>query len=170
MTAATQLDLFGQVEAAEEEAEREAARQAEEEVRKAAELAVWTARFEVAVFRVRIYRDRWETRIGYRCPDPWCASVADRWNLARAHGFDPLQVGETTFDGKCHVVRGWESTTHRLEDVRVTESGDFEARCFCRQVLFYGASQAEMQEQCDEHRAYVTQKKPRRPEWAYWND
>jgi hypothetical protein len=171
---ALQLDLFGDVEAAEEvaatAAAAEAASKAEAELRQAERLAAWQARFEIGVYRL-VHRKRLgEWRIGYRCPDPWCATIDNPRDLTAGHGFDPTRPGWAPSDGRCFGVRRLERTTHRLEDIEVTPQGHYIARCWCRAARFSALSRADLTEQAREHKHYVTQVKPPIEEWSSWAD
>src|SRR4051794_24545503 len=99
MSGALQLDLFGEVEAAEETAAAEAAQQAAREERAEALRAEWSARFTVGVYRLRNNLGQWQggPRLGFQCPDPWCNSVTDGYNLERGHGYNPWRPGASTF-------------------------------------------------------------------------
>ncbi|HEY3514553.1 MAG TPA: hypothetical protein VGL36_35565 [Kribbella sp.] len=167
---AVQLDLFGEVEAAEQTAAEETARAAVRAARYADLVAEWRARFEVGVYRLRNnvggYTGGWRT--GYRCPDPWCSEVASARDLARGHGFDPDTPGEATFDSRCNGVRSLQLMTHRLEDVEQIARGQYRAGCFCRDVLFTGASLDELDRQLAEHTAHWRQPKTVRAEWSTW--
>ncbi|PSL08156.1 hypothetical protein CLV30_101123 [Haloactinopolyspora alba] len=90
--AATQLDLFGDVLAAEQRDQRILH-----------EAAAWRARFD---------RVEWSSplpnitpRLGYRCPDPDCRQVEPAaFVLAINHGFDPDTPGRQPHHGRCHRV------------------------------------------------------------------
>lgn len=100
-SAAVQLDLFGEVEKAEQAArDREQAR------------ADWLARFERADWIAP-----WDTASGtpkgarvpgWRCPDPECGEIEPgetAYHLEINHGWNPHIPGREPFDGRCHKVR-----------------------------------------------------------------
>jgi hypothetical protein len=96
-----QLDLFGEVEAAE---------QATRDYRQA--VANWQARFERGYWTAP-----WDTQggtpkggrvLGWRCPDPECGEIEPGptgFALELNHGFDPGVPGREPFDGRCYKVR-----------------------------------------------------------------
>ena len=94
-----QLDLFGQIEAAETEAARQLGA-------RAAERAAWLARFERVEF---IAAYDWQNGVkagdvvlGWRCPDPACGEVeSTSFTLSLNHGFDPDIPGRQPYGGGC---------------------------------------------------------------------
>jgi hypothetical protein len=96
---AVQLDLFGEVPAAEDKQQR-----------KADELAAWQAQFErapwVAPYDTAGGMKAGESTLGWRCPDPDCGVVeVNGSHLMINQGWAPNQVGHAPYDGRCHRLR-----------------------------------------------------------------
>lgn len=103
---ATQLDLFGQVEAAEREASqrREQAQREAAGCRAAAD--AWRARFEradwIAPYDTAGGMLKGERKPGWRCPDPDCGEIEpNSFLLSINHGFDPDVPGRQPWNGRC---------------------------------------------------------------------
>lgn len=96
---AIQLDLFGEVEKAEQDArDREQER------------ADWLARFEradwIAPWDTAGGMKKGESALGWRCPDPECRDIElSSYLLVIEHGWDPYEPGHEPFDGRCHRLR-----------------------------------------------------------------
>lgn len=94
-----QLDLFGEVEKAEQDArDREQER------------AGWLARFEradwIAPWDCADGTPKGGRVPGWRCPDPECGEIEpSSYLLIIEHGWDPYTPGEEPFDGRCHKLR-----------------------------------------------------------------
>lgn len=87
-----QLDLFGEIEAAERTR------------------ADWLARFEqadwIAPWDTAGGMKKGDSKPGWRCPDPECGKVEPNSTLlANDHGWDPHRPGYEPFDGRCHRLR-----------------------------------------------------------------
>ena len=98
MSAALQLDLFGEVEAAESAAATAAAKAA-------ADLAAWRARFDRATWTppegVLLPPEQ-----GWVCPDPECRRIErNAFLLNINHGWNPDAPGWAPFDGHCQRLR-----------------------------------------------------------------
>jgi len=97
--AGTQLDLFGEVEKAEQDAiGREQAR------------VDWRARFEradwVAPYDTQGGMRKGDSKLGWRCPDPACREVEPNSFLLNInHGWDPDVPGHEPWDGRCQKLR-----------------------------------------------------------------
>jgi hypothetical protein len=94
-----QLDLFGEVEKAEQDA-RDRAQAA----------AAWAARFEradwIAPWDTAGGMKKGDRVLGWRCPDPDCGQIEPNATLlANDHGWDPRMPGQEPFDGRCHRLR-----------------------------------------------------------------
>lgn len=97
--AAVQLDLFGEVLAAEAEQQRQAD-----------ELVAWQAQFErapwVAPWDTAGGMKAGDSVLGWRCPDPDCGVIeVNDYHLMINHGWSPNQPGHAPYDGRCHRVR-----------------------------------------------------------------
>lgn len=107
MASPVQLDLFGEVEKAEREAE---------ERRRAR--AAWEARFERADWIAPhdtaagprpgdppLKKGERSPVPGWRCPDPECGEVEpNAYHLGIGHGFDPNVPGWQPWHGRCYKV------------------------------------------------------------------
>jgi len=97
--ASVQLDLFGEVEQAQQEAsERVNAR------------AAWQARFGradwIAPWDTADGRPKGSVTRGWRCPDPDCGEIEPNdFLLSITHGFDPNVPGHRPLDGRCAKLR-----------------------------------------------------------------
>jgi hypothetical protein len=94
-----QLDLFGEVEKAEQDA-RDRAQAA----------AAWAARFEradwIAPWDTAGGLKKGDRVLGWRCPDPACGQIEPNATLlANDHGWDPQVPGREPSDGCCHRLR-----------------------------------------------------------------
>jgi len=143
-----QLDLFGEVEAAENTRGQELA---------------WLARFERVPAVVLVERngelvgeDRWGW-VGWLCPDPDCGSVELKTeHLASIHGFDPLTPGCAPADGRCvSVAQAW-ARPHELEAVAGLADGRVKGYCTCGDFTdLTGASVADLEAEIEGHRRYI---------------
>ena len=101
MTGHVQLDLFGEVERAEDTK------------------TAWLARFDrpdwVAPWDTAGGMRKGDRKPGWRCPDPDCGDIEPNSYLLYAnHGWDPYRPGAEPFDGRCTAVKLREA--HALYD------------------------------------------------------
>jgi hypothetical protein len=146
----TQLDLFGEVEAAEEAV-----------AAKLTEREEWTARFERADW-IAPYDCGYGpagTRVpGWRCPDPACGEVEPNdYTLSINHGFDPTTPGRAPWNGRCLHFRSQQWCTHKLHNVHPSTDGTLTGDCTCRNLDgITGTTEAELEQLVDQHREAVT--------------
>lgn len=103
-----QLDLFGEVEAAESLAEQRRRERAE-----------WAARFEradwVAPYDTQGGTKKGQSCPGWRCPDPDCGEIEpNAFLLSINHGFDPGVPGRQAWNGLCTSRRAAERRAAQL--------------------------------------------------------
>lgn len=117
MSELVQLDLFGEVEQAEQAArDRDQAR------------TEWLARFEradwVAPWDTAGGMKKGESLLGWRCPDPECSQVeVNEYHLMIEHGWDVHTPGSAPFDGRCHRLRLLASHAHADAKRQATACG-----------------------------------------------
>lgn len=99
MGSAVQLDLFGEVEKAEQAARDRAQARADWQAR--FERADWVASYDTAGGMKKGSRTP-----GWRCPDPECGEIEpNSYHLSISHGWDPEVPGREPFDGRCQKLR-----------------------------------------------------------------
>jgi hypothetical protein len=148
MTSTLQLDLFGEVEAAEDTREQELA---------------WLARFE-RVPAVPLVERKGElvgenrfNLTGWLCPDPDCGCVELKTeHLVSIHGFDPLTPGRAPSDGRCEMVARIWAQPHGLGEVRRLPGGRVSSYCTCGDFTdLTGDSVADLEAAIEGHRLYI---------------
>ncbi|MFI5736202.1 hypothetical protein ACIA49_39170 [Kribbella sp. NPDC051587] len=151
MTSTLQLDLFGEVEAAENTREHELA---------------WLARFQrvPAVLMVErkgeiVGENRWN-QTAWLCPDPDCGRVETRTELLISiHGFDPFTPGHAPSDGRCVNVAHYWAKPHALAGAIPQADGRLMGYCTCGNFThFKGDCVADLEAEIDGHRRYIARR------------
>jgi hypothetical protein len=151
MTSTLQLDLFGEVEAAENTREQELA---------------WLARFQrvPAVLLVErmgetVGEDRWG-QTAWLCPDPDCGGIELKTeHLISIHGFDPFTPGHAPSDGRCAAVSRYWAKPHALAGAIPQPDGRLMGYCTCGNFTqFTGDCVADLEAEIDGHLRYIARR------------
>ncbi len=150
MTSTLQLDLFGEVEAAENTREQELA---------------WLGRFARPPMVALVERqgelvgEHWSDH-GWQCPDPDCLGVEIKAeHLVSIHGFDPFTPGHAPSDGRCAAVsRDW-AKPHALAGAIPQRDGRLMGYCTCGNFTqITGDCIADLEAEIDGHRRYIARR------------